>query len=836
MAYDPDSHLRYYCNLPIPRQVKVASGYPPSHRAGPRGLLSSIPRTGAIMNSNIANVSIHGILTPDATSKLSGVATIVMNPLLVDWLNRDSSATLPEGDTVYCAQRPGELAIREGTAELLVPFQPYRLNGEVLKACEGACSESISINAIGNDIVRLTFGPHPVDRTSPMLEWDASLEHQKLDCHKSTAEWTAVDPAGRVRLRITRQDPPTQRWSALIPSPPRTFTVGVLPDGRTEIPFSAWDFFTPTEFNSFPLAYIEHDGRRNRVMFSVHANPDECFAGTGERFAKMDLSGRTIDLQNADALGVNNRRAYKNIPFYISSRGYGLLMLTSAHARLSLADLSTRAAMGMVEHDTLDLFFIGGGSVERILHNYRLLTGLPRDVPAWSYGTWMGRMTYSSSAEVEQVARRLRAEQFPCDVLHIDTGWFQEDWACDWQFGMDKFPEDEKFIASLKELGYRVSLWQLPRISDKTALFTQAAAQGVLPVRRDVPAVAGGSNFSAQSYAGSIDLTNPRAAEWYGKRLRDLFDKGIAAIKADFGEEIDMNAQYHASTPQLLHNLYALLYQKLVHDVTREARAGEALIWARAGWIGCQRYAVHWAGDAACSWDGLAASLRGGLHLGLSGFGFWSHDVPGFHGVPDFMNNRPTDELYVRWTQAAVFGSHLRYHGAQPREPYEYPRVSDLVRQWLRLRYALIPYLIAQGHKTCKSGYPMLRAMLLHHQDDPVCWHIDDQFFCGDDLLVAPILDSRGVRNVYLPSGKWKDFWTGELLEGPQWLYAVRTPLARIPVYARCNSEIPIYPSHVLCTDEMDWTKVQTMRFDETYKGLAHCRQVGRGSSWDITL
>jgi alpha-D-xyloside xylohydrolase len=245
---------------------------------------------------------------------------------------------------------------------------------------------------------------------------------------------------------------------------------------------------------------------------------------------------------------------------------------------------------------------------------------------------------------------------------------------------------------------------------------------------------------------------------------------------------------------------------------------------------------VHWAGDAACSWDGLAASIRGGLHLGLSGFGFWSHDVPGFHGVPDFMGTWPSDDLYVRWTQAAVFGSHLRYHGAHPREPYEYPNVADIVRQWLRLRYALIPYLVEQGRKTCRSGYPVLRAMLIHHFDDPVCWHIDDQFFCGDDLLVAPIMNADGVRSIYLPSGTWTDLWTGQRIEGPTWLRGARYPLARIPVFARADSAISIYPNPVLCTDQMDWKQVQTLRFDDTYRGLAHSPLIGETSLWQIAL
>jgi alpha-D-xyloside xylohydrolase len=229
---------------------------------------------------------------------------------------------------------------------------------------------------------------------------------------------------------------------------------------------------------------------------------------------------------------------------------------------------------------------------------------------------------------------------------------------------------------------------------------------------------------------------------------------------------------------------------------------------------------VHWGGDAACSWDGLAGSIRGGLHLGLSGFGFWSHDVPGFHGVPDFMNSRPSDELYVRWTQVGVFTSHLRYHGTSAREPYAYPAVADLVREWWKLRYALIPYLVAQGRKTAQTGLPILRALVLHHEDDPTCWQIDDQYYLGDAFLVAPVMKPEGVRDAYLPEGEWVDLWTGDWLSGPRWLKAMAVPLARMPVYVRAGAEVAVYPYPVSCTDEMDLTRSVTMAFGAGYGGL----------------
>ena len=302
--------------------------------------------------------------------------------------------------------------------------------------------------------------------------------------------------------------------------------------------------------------------------------------------------------------------------------------------------------------------------------------------------------------------------------------------------------------------------------------------------------------------------------------LAHLFDYGASVIKTDFGEDIDMSAVYHGMPANQLHNVYALLYQKAAYEVTVD-RTGQGIIWARSAWAGSQRYPVHWGGDTGCAWDGMAGTLRGGLHLGLSGFAFWSYDVPGFHGVPNFMNSWPADDLYVRWTQMGVFSSHLRYHGAQPREPYEYPRVADVIRQWWRLRYALIPYLVAQGNKAVLTGYSVLRALVFHHNDDPVCWSIDDQFYCGDDVLVAPVMNSQGVRDVYLPEGEWVDLWTGHVYTGRRWLQQVASSLVRMPVYVKRDAHIRVYPEIVQCTDEMDLAKVAEVIFDDHYLGIS---------------
>ena len=536
-------------------------------------------------------------------------------------------------------------------------------------------------------------------------------------------------------------------WSDLVPAPAETIDLKFYPDGKKEVALSAYDMFSPARHDAFALAFVERNDVANRATFSIKAKADECFYGTGERFTKMDLSGKPMQLSNLDGQGVNNRRTYKSIPFYLSSENYGLFLHTTSFGKFSLADHSTRSAQVLVEEPVVDFFLIGGDSPEEILFGYRQLTGFPSMPPLWSFGTWMSRMTYFSAEEVNEICDRMRAEEYPCDVIHLDTGWFETDWLCEWKFNDERFPNPEKFIGNLKDKGYRVSLWQLPYISYNAIQYKEADENEY--ISKSERKISGSSNFSVQDFAGTIDFTYDKATEWYKDLLRNLLKMGVVCIKTDFGEDIHLNAEYRNMSPEKLHNLYPLLYQKAAYEVTKEV-TGDGIVWARAGWAGCQRYPLHWGGDSACSWDGMAGSLKGGLQLGLSGFGFWSHDVPGFHGVPNFMNSVVPDDLYVRWTQFGVFTSHLRYHGTSKREPWHYPAISDIIRKYWKLRYQLIPYILQQSEITTRTGMPVLRAMILHYPNNRTCRQIDDQYFFGENMLVAPVMNSENKRDIYL--------------------------------------------------------------------------------------
>ena len=751
------------------------------------------------------------------------------NRFVFDMLDQDAAAAA--GDSIYRAGMPRSCKNRpDGSVAAEVPFVRQVLKNMFLfpEQDEAPAVRNVVFRAYGDAILRMTASGSnvlPDDASNPMLCMEPSLHQTPLSVteHSDSSRegWAIQDGKGRRRAFISTRQEKREIWSKLQPEPPLLFEASIYPDGTKAVPFAGYDTFFPHQNESFSLGYVERNNTTDRWLYSLKAFHDERYAGTGERFAGMNLAGKTFVLENTDGLGNNSRRAYKNVPFYLSSRGYGVLIMTSAHVRLSLADISTRAAQALIEEDVLDIFFIGGDSIEEIVRNYRRLTGFPADVPLWSYGTWMAKMTYFSADETRTVVQKMRDGHFPLDVIHLDTGWFATDWKCEWTFSSERFPDPDAYLADMRSRGIRVCLWQLPSIAKGTKYYETAKQNRYFaPPKEKLAAL--GSNFSDVEFDGNIDFTNPDAVIWYQGLLEELLRRGVSAIKTDFGEVIDPNADYMGLPYRKLHNMYSLLYQKAAFEASRRIKGRDALIWARAGWIGCQRYPVHWSGDSASSWDGMAGALRGGLHAGLSGFGFWSHDVPGFHGLPSFMNSKPADDVYVRWTQFGVFSSHLRYHGSYAREPYEYPAVADTVREWLKLRYALIPYIARQVRKATQTGYPVLRALIFHHADDPMCWNIDDEYYFGNVFLVAPVMNSEGVRDVYLPAGSWLDFWTGEALESEgRWLRDVHSPLERLPLFVRKDSRIHIYPEAVECTDDMDLSKVQELAFDGSYRGFA---------------
>ncbi|MBQ8065301.1 MAG: alpha-xylosidase [Prevotella sp.] len=748
---------------------------------------------------------------------------------LFDFMDFDSS--MERNEALWKAYAPTKIEERDGDIVVTIPYQKQLHQEDMAPdTSEPQQSFDLVIRAYEPNIIRLftTMAGDKMTESDDMLLFAPEVKRLPL-------RYVGCDVIAANGKKVTAIDltpPKLDYWSDLLPAPQPAPFITFYPDGdETKGIALSDDHFSPPRYDALPLGFCSVNSgnaavsQNERATISFRCLPNECFVGTGERFRKMDLSGQTFQLKNQDGQGVNNRRCYKNIPFFLSSRMYGCFYHTSDYCKLSLADHSTRSVQFMCDRATLDVFLIGGQTPEEILRGYRMLTGFPQMPPRWSFGIWMSRMTYFSADEVNAICNRLRAEHYPCDVIHLDTGWFRTDWLCEWKFNPERFPDPQGFIKQLASNGYKVSLWQLPYIAAGAEQIEEAKSNQYI----SQPSVVGdsvadttsdSSNFSTLDYAGTIDFTYDKATNWYKYQLlKPLLDMGVKCIKTDFGENIHMNHRYHGMEPERLNNIYALLYQRAAYEVTKEV-TGDGIVWARSAWAGCQRYPLHWGGDSESSWAGMAGSLKGGLHFGLSGFAFWSHDVPGFHSSPDFMNSPLDEQVYVRWTQFGVFSSHMRYHGTSKREPWHYPAIAPIIKQWWKLRYKLLPYIIEQGELSCRSGYPMLRALLFHHPHDRQCWNIDDEYYFGTDFLVCPVMSSDNRRDFYLPEGLWVNFFTGQRLHGGQWYYNVEVPLDQMLVFVRPGALIRLYPDDVDNTDQMDLSKAITIEITKEYKGL----------------
>ena len=394
---------------------------------------------------------------------------------LFDFLDFDTE--LKTDEALWKACKPTAIYEKDGDICVTVPFQKQQLANDMAADETVPRQEStFIIRYYTHNILRLFagFGEAEMTDRSEMLRLAPDIRKKPLTVREDKGEWSVYDAEGRRRALINLREPVLDYWSDLLPVPQETLDITFYPDDKKEIRLSAYDHFSPPRYDALPLAYCVKEGHKERATISFECQPDEVFAGTGERFYKMDLSGHTFQLKNQDGQGVNNRRAYKNIPFYLSSRMYGVFYHTSAHSKLSLADHSTRSVQFLSDQAMLDVFLIGGNTPEEILCGYRSLTGFPSMPPLWSFGTWMSRMTYFSADEVTAICNRLRAEQYPCDVIHLDTGWFKTDWLCEWKFNDERFPDPKGFIHQLKDNGFRVSLWQLPYVAEDAEQIDEA--------------------------------------------------------------------------------------------------------------------------------------------------------------------------------------------------------------------------------------------------------------------------------------------------------------------------------------------------------------------------
>jgi alpha-D-xyloside xylohydrolase len=509
-------------------------------------------------------------------------------------------------------------------------------------------------------------------------------------------------------------------------------------------------------------------------LVSLELRSGERVYGLGEKWGKLDKRGSLIRSETFDALGVNAERSYKNAPFAWSPSGWGVFAHTPGSVSHAVGHplWSQRAYVLCVEDKALDLFFFTGQDGPALLGAYTELTGRAPAIPSWSFGPILSKAYYRDADELLATAREVRRRGMKCETITLDgRAWQDTRTRFTFAFDSSRYPDPARVLGELKALGFRICVWEYPLVSTEGPLFSRMAAEGWLikdrrngePYRYRWDSEPFGEVLTPLPESGIVDFTHPDAYEYWRDSHEPLFDLGVDMIKPDFGEQIEDDCLAHNDDcGRRLHNVYPLLYNRCVHEAARLYCASGAFLFSRAAWAGSQRHPGQWGGDPQADFEGLAASIRGGLSWGMSGAPFHAHDIGGFYG------DRRDPELYVRWTQAAIFFSHMRFHGVRPREPWSYGEAAEAAAtKALELRMRLIPRLESAAREASRTGMPVQRAMALAFPDDPASFAFEEQFMCGPDILVAPCIRPGGEVILYLPHGRWRRFPDGaEIIEG----------------------------------------------------------------------
>lgn len=533
--------------------------------------------------------------------------------------------------------------------------------------------------------------------------------------------------------------------------------------------------------------------------------PGERVYGLGERFGALTKNGQSVDIWNEDG-GTSSEQAYKNIPFYLSSAGYGVLVDNPGGVSFEVGSEMVTRTQFSVEGQEISYLLIDGPTPKDVLRRYTALTGRPPMVPTWSLGLWLSTSftTDYDEATVTSFIDGMAERDIPLSVFHFDCFWMRGFHWSDFQWDPDTFPDPEGLLARLHERGLRVCVWINPYIAQSSRLFGEGMDRGYL-VRRS-----NGDVWQTdlwQAGMALVDFTNPDAVAWYRGHLAELLDMGVDCFKTDFGERIPVRdiVWSDGSDPERMHNYYTHLYNRAVFELLTERRGeGEAVLFARSATAGGQQFPVHWGGDCESTYASMGESLRGGLSLAASGFGFWSHDIGGFEGQPDA-------GVFKRWLAFGLLSSHSRLHGSTSyRVPWAFDEEAvEVARELTALKLSLMPYLYGAVTEAHTQGVPVMRPMVVEFPEDRGAREVDTQYMLGPSLLVAPVMDADGEVDVYLPAGEWTSWWDGSTVVGPRWVRE-RHDVHTLPLYQRPGSVVAVAaePSR----PEEDWVDRLTLR------------------------
>lgn len=537
------------------------------------------------------------------------------------------------------------------------------------------------------------------------------------------------------------------------------------------------------------LAYDKGDMKDTYIRQQLSIGVGELIYGLGEHFTPFAKNGQSVEIWNEDG-GTSTEQSYKNIPFFISNKGYGVLVNHPEKVEFEIGTETVTRTEFSVPGDYLDYFVFDGPTMKDVLMKYTALSGRPALPAPWTFGLWLSTSftTNYDEATVMSFVDGMLDRGIPLRTFHFDSFWMKEFHWCDFIWDDRVFPDPAGMMRRMKAKGLNICVWINPYIGQESALFKEGHEKGYF-IRR-----ANGDTWQWDMWQPGmaiVDFTNPDARKWFQDKLEALLDMGVDCFKTDFGERIPVGdvVYFDGSDPYKMHNYYSYIYNKTVYELLERKRGkDEAVLFARSATVGGQKFPVHWGGDCWSDYESMEESLRGGLSLCMSGFGFWSHDIGGFE-------HTSTPDVYKRWAAFGLLSTHSRLHGSQSyRVPWAYDEEAvDVVRTFTKLKASLMPYLYRNALYTSETGVPMMRSMVLEFPDDRNVSYLDKQYMLGDSLLVAPVFNDRGEASFYLPDGLWTDFLTGREYEGGKW-YSEKIDYLHIPLLARENSIIAINP------------------------------------------
>lgn len=562
---------------------------------------------------------------------------------------------------------------------------------------------------------------------------------------------------------------------------------------------------TNTGFRNIANIKNEYTGKSYTVE-ALAIDVDEYIYGLGERFTPFVKNGQIVEMWNEDG-GTASEIAYKNIPFYITNKGYGVLVDNEGDVSYEVGSEKVERVQFSVEGERLEYYIINGGTPKETIRKYTELTGKPALPPAWSFGLWLTTSFTTNYDEVttSSFIQGMADRDIPLHVFHFDCYWMEAYEWCNFTWDPKTFPDPKGMLERYHDRGLKICVWINPYIGQKSPLFHEGMKFGYLLKKEN------GDVWQTDMWQAGmalVDFTNPGAVKWYQSKLKTLLDMGVDCFKTDFGERIPVQdiAYFDGSDPVKMHNYYTYLYNKAVFELLeRERGKGEAVLFARSATVGGQKFPVHWGGDCSATYPSMAETLRSGLSLACAGFGFWSHDISGFESTA-------TADIYKRWCQFGILSSHSRLHGSSSyRVPWLFDEEAcEVLKKFVKLKCKLMPYLYYQAVIAHEEGIPMMRPMCVEFSDDKCCETLDKQYMLGDSLLVAPIFKDSGEVDYYVPEGIWYNLLTEEFIVGGKWRRDIYDYFT-MPLLVRPNTIIAV--GHNDTRPDYNYTDGVTLNF-----------------------